>query len=366
MDGTNGFTILGGIGDYIGRSVGGGGDINGDGINDIIIGAQQASEGEGKVFVIYGQPSYHALLNLTTTANYGFEIDGYSTDFVFGRSVSVLKDINNDGIDEVIVGFPKINDAAGKIAVLYGSDFGFPSKPDWQSLGSGSVNGFILSSSADGTGRSVNSVGDVNGDGYNDFIVGAYGYNNFQGKVYVVYGYSGYYLPQQFELDNLNGTNGFVINGLNQGSNFGYAVSGNGDINKDGFADIVIGAFGEKDNSGSVYIIFGGNSQPPAQPAPTSCPPSEIPEKVDISSGVFGALGAAFVLGTVTLRCLLKHSTGSNTAATALTAATILATRANGEHNTFFEERDECSENKVDSVDLVSNSSLFDFFSDWF
>jgi hypothetical protein len=111
-------------------------------------------------------------------------------------------------------------------------------------------------------GRSVAGIGDVNGDGYTDFIVGApyaTGSLNASGVAYVVFGRPGY-TPPNFSVDNLTGNDGFIINGASNGEHAGWSVAGGGDINGDGFDDLVIGApdaggYGQR--VGAVYVVFG-------------------------------------------------------------------------------------------------------------
>jgi hypothetical protein len=140
-----------------------------------------------------------------------------------------------------------------------------------------SGNGFQASGAAAGdqTGNSV-AIGDVNGDGYPDLIIGAFaasaGGNSAAGKVYVVFGTAAG-LPDPLPLSNLNGTNGFELDGAGASYNAGVSVAA-GDVNGDGKADIIIGAFGVSTNKGAAYVVFGGatNADNGAGTAWTSCP----------------------------------------------------------------------------------------------
>ena len=96
------------------------------------------------------------------------------------------------------------------------------------------------------SGVSVSAAGDINGDGYADLVIGADGYpgNVNKGRSYVVFGGPGVGRSGDLQLSSLNGTNGFKLNGENNGDQSGYSVSAAGDINGDGYTDLVIGAYG--------------------------------------------------------------------------------------------------------------------------
>lgn len=98
-------------------------------------------------------------------------------------------------------------------------------------------------------GNSVGSAGDVNGDGYDDIIAGAHGYNSFTGRAYI-------YLGGQ----NMNTVADITLTGLTAGGFFGYSVSSAGDVNGDGFSDVIASAYAYNSNSGRAYIYFGGAS----------------------------------------------------------------------------------------------------------
>ena len=113
----------------------------------------------------------------------------------------------------------------------------------------------------------MSGAGDFNGDGFDDLIIGAYladqtGGRN-QGESYVVFGKSAGF-ASSIALSSLDGTTGFVLTGIDGGDRSGFSVSGAGDVNGDGFDDLIIGAYradqtGGDSREGESYIVFGGN-----------------------------------------------------------------------------------------------------------
>jgi len=141
--------------------------------------------------------------------------------------------------------------------VVFGKAAGFAATLDLSSLDGN--NGFRL----DGIyGDSVSGAGDVNGDGFADLIVGLGDPNgDYSGSSYVVYGKAGGF-SAVLDLSSLDGSNGFRLDGAAAGDFSGFPVSGAGDVNGDGFADLMVGATGADPNgdlSGSSYVVFGGN-----------------------------------------------------------------------------------------------------------
>jgi len=179
--------------------------------------------------------------------------------------------VNGDGYDDLIIGAngadPNGSDS-GETYVVYGG----ASAPGTSGLLALSAldgaNGFILTGvdPDDSSGRAVSSAGDVNGDGYDDLIIGARdadpgGVDN-AGETYVVYG--GASAPGTngvLNLSTLDGGSGFTLNGVDAGDRSGRSVSSAGDVNGDGYDDLIIGAIGADPggaNSGATYVVYGG------------------------------------------------------------------------------------------------------------
>ena len=128
-------------------------------------------------------------------------------------------------------------------------------------------DGFVINGidGSDLSGISVSGAGDISGDGVADLIIGAFGAdpngNSNAGESYVVFGGALTGSTGTVELSSLDGSDGFVINGINEDDRSGISVSGAGDINADGVADLIIGAFGADPNAnssaGESYVLFG-------------------------------------------------------------------------------------------------------------
>lgn len=274
VDGSSGFSIL------TGNSVGGigsaasAGDINGDGIGDFVLGLPGSEvngmNGVGKAVVIFGDIGIGSpgVLDLTELGeSEGFAILGSDFSEECGYSVSGAGDVDGDGFDDVVVGAPLVYSGGvpytGESYVVFGgADVGAAGDVIGSSL-DGS-NGFVLRSQTerDILGHSVSGAGDVNGDGYDDVIVGARRADpngvRDAGQCYVVFGdvgvgNSGVIIPS-----SLNGQDGFAINGIEESHNLGHTVSRAGDVNGDGYSDLLV--TGESPRVGEIYVVFGGKN----------------------------------------------------------------------------------------------------------
>ncbi len=232
-------------GDYFGYEVGAAGDVNGDGFDDIIVGAYGSDVGgpEGGQAFVYDMGPPPAAANRTDPTLLG----AAATDR-FGISVGTAGDVNGDGFDDVIVG-AHYNDAGGAEAGRAYVYFGGP--------GADAVADWILTgeAAADYFGLSVGTAGDVNGDGYDDVVVGAYGNDaggSGAGRAYVFFGGTS---PDTVA--------DMTLTGAAASDAFGYAVGTAGDVNHDGYDDVIVGAHYNDaggTNAGRAYVFFGGPS----------------------------------------------------------------------------------------------------------
>ncbi|MCX8518791.1 MAG: FG-GAP-like repeat-containing protein, partial [Methylophilaceae bacterium] len=270
--GAGGFALVGestggagtSVGDYSGFSVSTAGDINGDGFADFIIGAPEANSITGKSYLVFGRQNWNGVstLNLSIIAagSGGFVLNGEAANNYSGFSVSTAGDINGDGFADLILGAYYANGSTGKSYVVFG-------KANWSGISALNLNaiaqgsgGFVLNGEAnnDISGDSVSTAGDINGDGFADFIIGAPGINSRLGKSYVVFGKANWSGISALNLNAVaQGSGGFVVNGDENIDFSGTSVATAGDINGDGYSDFIIGASSAYSGLGKSYVVFG-------------------------------------------------------------------------------------------------------------
>lgn len=271
LDAVSGLTIDGeAAGDASGTSVARAGDMNGDGIGDLVIGAI-GSGLAGAAFVVFGSTSGLADMALDALdGSDGFRINGAAAADEVGVAVSTAGDFNGDGLADLLIGAPAINNgldlSAGAAFLIYGKENGFDASLDLATLDA--TDGFVISGGGTSAnlGAAVSTAGDINGDGRADIIVsapsGAGPAGSGAGQTYVILGSSS--IGSTFDVSTLDGADGFRLDGSSADGNSGSAVSTAGDFNGDGFDDLIVGskaaAGGGLSGSGEAHIVFGKSS----------------------------------------------------------------------------------------------------------
>ncbi|MCP4712199.1 MAG: hypothetical protein GY869_26550, partial [Planctomycetes bacterium] len=272
-----------GVLNYFGMSVAGAGDVNDDGCADVIVGAPWYIQATGRSYIYFGGSGMDPIADIT--------LDGEGVLNYFGMSVAGAGDVNNDGYDEAIVGAPGFYNTTGRCYTYFGGssmdsviDLTFQGEYTWNMFGSSvagdldlngdgyddvivganghhSYNGRVYvyfgDSDMDNTvdlmfenfGSLTTAAGDVNADGYDDILVGDHVYNSYTGRSYIFFGGG-----------NMDDIVDVTFEGEMRDSYFGFSVAGAGDVNNDGYADVIVGAFLENDRTGRSYIFFGGSS----------------------------------------------------------------------------------------------------------
>jgi hypothetical protein len=248
-------------GDYSGWSVASAGDVNGDGRDDFLIGAYGDDDGgsfAGQTYLILGRAA----------ADWGMDFDLSNADASFwgedaddrsGYSVASAGDVNGDGRDDFLIGAYLDEDGGssagqsylvlGRAAADWGMDFDL----------SNADASFWGEDAGDYSGRSVASAGDVNADGYDDFLIGAWGDDDGgadAGQTYLILGRAAADWGMDFDLSNADAS----FWGEDADDYSGFSVASAGDVNGDGRDDFLIGAYGDDDggsSAGQSYLLLG-------------------------------------------------------------------------------------------------------------
>lgn len=239
-----------------GEDVDGVGDINGDGLDDVVVGAPFGAAS----YVVFGKEDTLPIDLLTHDVggpiSGGLRIDTPSPSHSDGYSVSAAGDVNGDGVPDVIVGVQRRTGSNGDAYVVFGTvahrSVDVTQPGEWGFRVRGPFGGSA-------TGYAAAPAGDVDGDGLDDVVVAAPAlYFPLEGQTFIVFGKPGF---EAVRLSDL-GAQGFVIEGAGAGNASGSAVAGGRDVNGDAIPDILIGApyadFGNREDPGKAYVVYGG------------------------------------------------------------------------------------------------------------
>lgn len=267
--GSHGFRIVGERrGDRAGAGVSGIGDLNGDRLADVIVGAPRVDVSDrsnaGAAYIVSGKRT-GSTVELSTLGAGGVKVAGARSGEQVGNAVASAPDMNSDGLQELLLGASQ-SDSGGRRSgagyVVYGRrNAGAVNLSD---LG---TRGFTIRGAAarEGAGYSVAGLNDVNGDKLGDVVLGAPAARNAgraSGSAYVVFGRPA---PGTVRLGRLSSA-GFRLDGV-AGDNAGFAVSGSTDQSGDGRGEVIVGApgadIGRVMNGGTAYVIYGTGARKP-------------------------------------------------------------------------------------------------------
>lgn len=284
MDG-RGFSVIGAEeDDQLGRAVTGIGDINGDGFDDVALGAYFAADGDvqfvGKTYVLYGRPAPYTNIDLINfepnPGALGFVLVGANSRDVSSFALAGGEDLNGDGVSDFAIGAyladPGERNAAGTVYLIYGrrdGDVPFPARVNLADLADASpVDATVIEGHVPGLalGDSLAMVGDVTGDGVADLAIGASRANS--GFVFLLAGRAagGRQFPSLITTAELDDWFPVVITGAEPGDRFGNAISSAGDFNGDGVGDLAVGAPNARapsgEEAGKAYVILNTATRP--------------------------------------------------------------------------------------------------------
>ena len=241
LDGSPTWVAAGQPGDEFGRAACTAGDVNGDGYDDLIVGAPGDDGDRGRVYVFYGSSD-------GLDIGRAWSMAGENTGDRLGTAVALAGDVDGDDFGDIVLGAPgyPAGNEVGKAYVYDGSEAGLAGAPEWVGIGEHSGSDY---------GQAVYTAGDVNDDGHDDVVVGSPGHNADRGRAYVYLG----------GLEGIEaGAADWTGTGANGGDRYGYSVATAGDVNGDGYAEVLVGAPEYGSSAGRAYVHPGSVTGPGA------------------------------------------------------------------------------------------------------
>lgn len=258
-------SAAGGFGTVLAR----GGDLNGDGREDLIVGAPRTTGTTSRLYARLTAP-----MEEWYPRTVALDVADWGSTSPAALSVTGAVDLNGDGYADVVVGLPNLSGGGGRVYGFFGSETGPSRTPSW-----------TVTRSELGFGRSVAAAGDVNGDGYDDILVGATSASATMpsgGAVAIFLGGSA----------GPSSTPATTLGSHATDDGFGSQVWGPGDLNDDGIDDIVVAAPFAGSSAGTFYVYFGRTSWPAAPPEPDRTIHGPDGPRVEFGRGLARASGA--------------------------------------------------------------------------
>ncbi len=223
------------------------GDVDGDGFEDLLVGAKYDDSDTGVAYLYYGSGT-----GIDSSSELSLLPSDVDEGHLFGASVSSAGDLNGDGYADVVVGAPGYNlsltSEEGAAYIYYGSSTGLVTGVETQLMASDLP-------SAAAFGERVAGVGDLDGDGYDDLAIGAPDVDGMEGVVYIYYG----------SASGVDTSSEAILYSSDYGLGtsvkfFGSAVSPAGDLNADGYADMLVASRNNSSGSGGDAYVYYGSS----------------------------------------------------------------------------------------------------------
>ncbi len=248
-----------GLNEQTGWSVSYAGDFNGDGYDDFLLGAQLNDQGEpdaGKAYLVFGSPArFLGEFDLTQADG---RFTGEQAEDYAGATIARAGDVDGDGLEDILVGAwgnDEAGGATGKTYLIHGS-----TSPPGEVMLETVPSAFTGEGAGDASGYCLCALGDLDGDGYDDFAIGAPNHDtvaNNAGRVYILMGG-----PERPVSTRSLSTADIIIDGAAANDLFGHAIAGGVDLDQDGLPDLAIGAHGSNlngEDSGAVYVFSGAS-----------------------------------------------------------------------------------------------------------
>jgi hypothetical protein len=235
VDAAGSLTVTSGAGNYLGCAIDHAGDVNNDGYDDVIVGSWGANSVSGRAFVYLGSAAGLSTTGVST-------LNPTTTGVYFGWAVAGVGDVTGDGYDDVIVGGPNYLSSRGRVYLHRGLSTG---------VSTSATTIYTGGASTDRLGEAVSGGVDLTGDGISDMLVGSSGYSAW-GRATVFPGTTG--TPST--------TAAYTLEPIESTDNYGYSISGAGDVNNDGYEDLIVGAPGVSRDAGAAYLYLGAAAGP--------------------------------------------------------------------------------------------------------